>query len=218
MKRTGALGEGSVDGVQGQASLRSLKAMLPLQMARPALRETWRTRGGAGAALVTAALLMSACADASSTSGDAASAPSTQTSATANTVSNNDSPLTAKSQPEVGLATNVTNAASTTNATSTISGAPAASADQPASASRPSLELAKAKQLAAEQSVAGRVPSASDMIEKRSRPLTLRDSGIDGSLMFARDVDFRVTGDIGFLIHDMAATPVSRLCSTIRPA
>ncbi len=206
MKRTGALGEGSVDGVQGQASLRSLKAMLPPQMARPALRETWRTRAGAGAALVTAALLMSACADASSTTGDAASAPSTQTSATANTVSNNDSPLTAKSQPEVGLATNVTNAASTTNATSTISGAPAATADQPASASRPSLELAKAKQLAAEQSVAGRVPSASGMTEKRSRPLTLRDSGIDGSLMFARDVDFRVTGDIGFMIHDMAAT------------
>ncbi|NPT46808.1 hypothetical protein GNZ12_36955 [Paraburkholderia sp. 1N] len=166
-------------------------------MARPALRETWRTRAGAGAALVTAALLMSACADASSTTDDAASAPSTQTSATANTVSNNDSPLTAKSQPDVGLATN---AASTTN------GGGAASADQPASASRPSLELAKAKQLAAEQSVAGRVPSASGMTEKRSRPLTLRDSGIDGSLMFARDVDFRVTGDIGFMIHDMAAT------------
>ncbi|ANB73385.1 hypothetical protein AYM40_14195 [Paraburkholderia phytofirmans OLGA172] len=44
------------------------------------------------------------------------------------------------------------------------------------------------------------------MHETRSRPLTLRDSGIDGSLMFARDVDFRVTGDIGFMIHDMAAT------------
>ncbi len=44
------------------------------------------------------------------------------------------------------------------------------------------------------------------MSEKRDRPLTLRDSGIDGSLMFARDVDFRVTGDIGFMIHDMAAT------------
>ncbi|WGS48804.1 hypothetical protein LFL96_13580 [Paraburkholderia sp. D15] len=44
------------------------------------------------------------------------------------------------------------------------------------------------------------------MTEKRVRPLTLRDSGIDGSLMFARDVDFRVTGDIGFMIHDMAAT------------
>ncbi|MFM0505745.1 hypothetical protein [Paraburkholderia caffeinilytica] len=44
------------------------------------------------------------------------------------------------------------------------------------------------------------------MTEKRIRTLTLRDSGIDGSLMFARDVDFRVTGDIGFMIHDMAAT------------
>ncbi|MFL9863752.1 hypothetical protein PQR67_06165 [Paraburkholderia fungorum] len=168
-------------------------------MARAPLGETWRTRAGAGAALVTAALLMSACADASSTTGDAASAPSTQTSAAANAVSNNDSPLTAKSQPGAGLASGVTDAGSTTNAA-------AASADQLASASRPSLELAKAKQLAAEQRVAGRVPSASGMTEKRSRPLTLRDSGIDGSLMFARDVDFRVTGEIGFMIHDMAAT------------
>lgn len=44
------------------------------------------------------------------------------------------------------------------------------------------------------------------MTEQRVRPVTLRDSGIDGSLMFARDVDFRVTGDIGFMIHRMAAT------------
>ncbi|AXL51500.1 lipoprotein [Paraburkholderia caffeinilytica] len=151
-------------------------------------------RAGAGAALVTAALLMSACADASSTTGDAASASSTQTNATANAVSDNDSPRTARSRPDEGLAANATN------------GAAVASADQPASASRPALELAKAKQLAAEQRVAARVPAASGMTEKRSRPLTLRDSGIDGSLMFARDVDFRVTGDIGFMIHDMAAT------------
>ncbi|HZZ03834.1 MAG TPA: hypothetical protein VFE81_13085 [Paraburkholderia sp.] len=163
-------------------------------MSRSSLGETWRARAGAGAVLVTAALLMSACADASSTTSDAASAQSAQASAAANVVSNNDTPLTAKSQPDVGPVTNTTNGATT------------ASAAQPASASRPALELAKAKQLAAEQSVAGRVPSASGMTEKRSRPLTLRDSGIDGSLMFARDVDFRVTGDIGFMIHDMAAT------------
>ncbi|MFM0737129.1 hypothetical protein PQQ51_07780 [Paraburkholderia xenovorans] len=115
---------------------------------------------------------MSACADASSSTGDAASAPSTQ--------------------PQT------TTAAS---AADTASHRPDAS--QP---TRASLELAKARQLAAEQSIAARVPSASGMTEKRSRPLTLRDSGIDGSLMFARDVDFRVTGDIGFMIHDMAAT------------
>jgi hypothetical protein len=196
MKRTGALGEQSADGVQGQASLRPQRTMLPLRMARAPLRETWRTRAGAGAALVTAALLMSACADASSTTGDAASTPSTQTSANANVVSNNDSPLIAKSQPDAGL---VADAAGASNGA-------VASAAQSASASRPTLEVVKAKQLADERRVAERVPSASGMTEKRSRPLTLRDSGIDGSLMFARDVDFRVTGDIGFMIHDMAAT------------
>ncbi len=47
---------------------------------------------------------------------------------------------------------------------------------------------------------------AGGLTEQRVRPLTLRDSGIDGSMMLARDVDFRVTGDIGFMIHDMAAT------------
>ncbi|HEX7908243.1 MAG TPA: hypothetical protein VF534_09175, partial [Paraburkholderia sp.] len=36
----------------------------------------WSSRIGVGAVLLTAALLMSACADASSTTGDAASAPS----------------------------------------------------------------------------------------------------------------------------------------------
>nr|WP_211610347.1 hypothetical protein [Paraburkholderia haematera] len=168
-------------------------------MARSPLGEAWRARAGASAALVTAALLMSACADASSTTGDAASAPSTQTSTAAKAVSNNDSALTAKSQLNVGLAANATSAANTANTA-------ASSTDLPASTARPTLELAKAKQLAAEQSVAARVPSASGMTEKRSRPLTLRDSGIDGSMLFARDVDFRVTGDIGFMIHDMAAT------------
>ncbi|MDE1183773.1 hypothetical protein [Paraburkholderia sp.] len=74
--------------------------------------------------------------------------------------------------------------------------------------SRPSLEIAKSRQLAGEQRIAARIPSASGMTEQRNRPLTLRDSGIDGSMMFARDVDFRVTGEIGFMIHDMAATLV----------
>ena len=101
-------------------------------------------------------------------------------------------------------------AASSTSA-SASSGATAAVANSDVATStpssqRPALEAAKARQLAAEHNVAARVPSASGMTEKRDRPLTLRDSGIDGSLMFARDVDFRVTGDIGFLIHDMAAT------------
>lgn len=194
MKQTGALRGKSADGVRAAISLRPLHKMLSLHMSRSSLGETWRARAGAGAVLVTAALLMSACADASSTTSDAASAPSAQASSATNAVSNNDTPLTAKSQPDVGLAANTTNGAAT------------ASAAQPASTPRPALELAKAKQLAAEQSVAGRVPSASGMTETRSRPLTLRDSGIDGSLMFARDVDFRVTGDIGFMIHDMAAT------------
>ena len=202
MKQTGALGETSADGVQAEPALRPLQRMLSRRVARSPLAETWRTRAGAGAALVTAALLMSACADASSTTGDAASAPSTQTSAAANAVSNNDSAPTAKSQPDgSGITANATNGVATAS-----TGTAVASADQPASASRPSLELAKAKQLAAEQRVAARVPVASGMTEKRNRPLTLRDSGIDGSLMFARDVDFRVTGDIGFMIHDMAAT------------
>jgi hypothetical protein len=71
---------------------------------------------------------------------------------------------------------------------------------------RPTLEIAKERQLADEQRIAARVPSISGLAEQRVRPLTLRDSGIDGSLMFARDVDFRVTGDIGFMSHSMAAT------------
>ncbi|WP_025600535.1 hypothetical protein [Burkholderia sp. WSM2230] len=100
-------------------------------------------------------------------------------------------------------------------ATSTMNAAPSAdlpgssaSGAQATSSPRPAIEAAKAQQLAFEQSIAERVPAASGMSMKRSRALTLRDSGIDGSLMFARDVDFRVTGDIGFMIHDMAATLV----------
>ncbi|HEX7933866.1 MAG TPA: hypothetical protein VF573_12435 [Paraburkholderia sp.] len=92
------------------------------------------------------------------------------------------------------------------NANSTVTDA--ASPANAASSPRPAIETAKAKQLAFERSIAARVPVASGISEKRSRALTLRDSGIDGSLMFARDVDFRVTGDIGFMIHDMAATLV----------
>ncbi|REE17812.1 hypothetical protein B0G71_0780 [Paraburkholderia sp. BL27I4N3] len=146
----------------------------------------WYTPICVSTALLTAALLMSACADASSTTGDAASATPNPANTTAGASSN-----------EAGTADRRANATTAPDA---------ALAAQPASSTRPSLELAKARQLAAEQSVAARVPSASGMSEKRSRPLTLRDSGIDGSLMFARDVDFRVTGDIGFMIHDMAAT------------
>lgn len=94
------------------------------------------------------------------------------------------------------------------NADSNASATPAtvAATATPASSPRPKLETAKAQQLADEQHIAARVPSASGMSVTRTRPLTLRDSGIDGSMMFARDVDFRVTGDIGFMIHRMAAT------------
>jgi hypothetical protein len=153
----------------------------PSRHARAA--NAWRARAGlsrigVGAALLTAALLMSACADASSTAGDAASASD--------------------------AARNAANSTATTS--SSVSAAATATVPQPASSTRPALEVAKAKQLATEQTVAARVPSASGMSEKRIRSLTLRDSGIDGSMMFARDVDFRVTGDIGFVIHDMAAT------------
>ncbi|WP_199544090.1 hypothetical protein [Paraburkholderia kururiensis] len=80
------------------------------------------------------------------------------------------------------------------------------------SAERPKLEVAKARELGEDQRVLARVPSVGPLALQRTRALTLRDSGIDGSLMFARDVDFRVTGDIGFMIHDMSATltPVKR--------
>ncbi|NML29657.1 hypothetical protein HHL14_02265 [Paraburkholderia sp. G-4-1-8] len=131
---------------------------------------------------------MSACADASSTSGDVASKPSgSASSASADSAANRQDRQASKG---ASLAANGTAAAST----------------DPASVALPTLERDKARQLAAEQRIAVRVPAASGMSEKRERPLSLRDSGIDGSLMFARDVDFRVTGDIGFMIHDMAAT------------
>ncbi|WP_042322248.1 hypothetical protein [Paraburkholderia ginsengisoli] len=158
MKETPALGEGSRD--ERQAVYRHGREA----------NGAWHSRFGIGAALLTAALLMSACADASSTTGDATS-------------------------PRSGPQSVAAGAAGHESAS-----------DSDASFARPALERAKARQLAAEQRIAARVPAASGMSEKRSRPLTLRDSGIDGSLMFARDVDFRVTGDIGFMIHDMAAT------------
>ncbi|SIO61234.1 hypothetical protein [Paraburkholderia phenazinium] len=126
---------------------------------RPRLQAARSARVVPAAMLVTMALLVSACADASSSASDAS--PGTQS--------------------------------------------PAPSSAQ-AAAARPALEVAKERQLADEQRVAARVPSISGLTEQRVRPLTLRDSGIDGSLMFARDVDFRVTGDIGFMIHSMAAT------------
>jgi hypothetical protein len=125
---------------------------------------------GAVAAVLAAALLMCACADASSLANQAANQAASATMQA--------------SQDKTGYNS------------------------QAALPSRPAIESAKAKQLAIEQSIAARVPAASGLSTKRSRALTLRDSGIDGSLMFARDVDFRVTGDIGFMIHDMAATLV----------
>ncbi|HZZ13559.1 MAG TPA: hypothetical protein VFE79_22980, partial [Paraburkholderia sp.] len=176
--------------------------------ARRRLGEAWRTRAGAGAAFVTAVLLMSACADASSTTADTPSSaanPANQASPPADAVSHNESGLRARPLQDAGFATgspDSTNSTDSTDSTETAGAGQAASA----SASRPTVDVAKAKQLAAERRIAARVPSASGMTEKRSRPLTLRDSGIDGSMMFARDVDFRVTGDIGFMIHDMAAT------------
>ncbi|MFM0497896.1 hypothetical protein PQQ70_28140, partial [Paraburkholderia caledonica] len=125
---------------------------------------------GAVAAVLAAALLMCACADASSLANQAANQAASATMQA--------------SQDKTGYNS------------------------QAALPSRPAIESAKAKQLAIEQSIAARVPAASGLSTKRSRALTLRDSGIDGSLMFARDIDFRVTGDIGFMIHDMAATLV----------
>ncbi|KPD18250.1 hypothetical protein ADM96_14090 [Burkholderia sp. ST111] len=56
------MGETSADGVQAEPALRPLQRMLSRRVARSPLAETWRTRAGAGAALVTAALLLSACA------------------------------------------------------------------------------------------------------------------------------------------------------------
>ncbi|MFT4064166.1 MAG: hypothetical protein QM685_05330 [Paraburkholderia sp.] len=129
---------------------------------------------------------MCACADASSTSGDASSKAQNVASASGNGSSQTNANANASAAPSYDTAS--------------------ANDTEPASSPRPTLERAKAAQLAAEQRIAARLPAASGMSEKRSRPLTLRDSGIDGSLMFARDVDFRVTGDIGFMIHDMAAT------------
>ncbi|MBT2791279.1 hypothetical protein [Paraburkholderia strydomiana] len=129
---------------------------------------------GAVATVLTVALLMCACADASSSANQATNQGANQaTSATMQA-----------SQDKTGYDS------------------------QAASPPLPAIERAKANQLAIEQSIAARVPAASGLSTKRSRALTLRDSGIDGSLMFARNVDFRVTGDIGFMIHDMAATLV----------
>ena len=145
----------------------------------------WHSHGGVGAVLLAAALV-SACANASSTTGDASPTTSAMASASASVKNHQESQTNASASP--------------------VSNSVAANAADPASSSRPTLERDKAKQLAAERRIAARVPSASGMNETRCRTLTLRDSGIDGSLMFARDVDFRVTGDIGFMIHDMAAT------------
>ncbi|NYH13170.1 hypothetical protein GGD41_000398 [Paraburkholderia bryophila] len=187
MKQRRVTGEAAANGrrvmeLNGPRSQRSRRA---------GLARAWCAPIGVGVALLTAALLMSACADASSSTTETSSTPAKPTSASMSAASATGNAVTATPSQDPALTT-----ADTSHGT----------AAQPASSARPSLELAKAKQLAAEQSIAERLPSASGMTEKRTRPLTLRDSGIDGSLMFARDVDFRVTGDIGFMIHDMAAT------------
>lgn len=70
----------------------------------------------------------------------------------------------------------------------------------------PRLEALKARQLAQEENVRLRVPAASGMSLARMREATLRDSGIGATMLFARDVDFRVTGGLGFVIRSMAAT------------
>ena len=150
--------------------------------------------------IVIASLLVCACADASA---DASSAANSATGASG-----------AASAANVAVPAGVSAANVAAPAGSSATGITAqnpgdAAASQPASSALPTLpalEAAKAHQLAEEQQVAARVPAASGMNVTRTRPLTLRDSGIDGSMMFARDVDFRLTGDIGFLIHRMAAT------------
>ncbi|GLU32513.1 lipoprotein [Trinickia caryophylli] len=83
-----------------------------------------------------------------------------------------------------------------------------AAADMPAApgAHLPRLEADKARALEIERAIAMRLPSAGGMTLARTRPFTLRDSGIDATLLFARDVDFRVTGELGFEIRTMAAT------------
>jgi hypothetical protein len=126
------------------------------------------------AVLVTLALLVSGCAQASASASDAP-APATPVAASQSGAAIADDALPRQAPLAV-------------------------------SSARPALEIAKQRKLTDEQRIAARVPSLSGLAGQRVRPLTLRDSGIDGSLMFAREVDFRVTGDIGFMIHSMAAT------------
>ena len=201
-----------------------------------------RMRFGRGALLVTVTLLVSACADASSSTSDAATATAGSSAAAPNTAamgtdgftgqphltqaqqaaaldrSSADSKAASASNatfgdgsakpstpsvPSDGSSAQVAENASSISALASAFSRPAA-ANAPAA--RPALELAKQHQLAEELRIAGRVPTAGGLTGQRVRPLTLRDSGIDCSMMFARDVDFRVTGDIGFMIHNMAAT------------
>ncbi|PMS20484.1 hypothetical protein C0Z18_11140 [Trinickia dabaoshanensis] len=70
----------------------------------------------------------------------------------------------------------------------------------------PRIEALKSQELERERQVRLRIPSASAMSLTRTREATLRDSGIGATMLFARDVDFRVTGQLGFVIHSMAAT------------
>jgi hypothetical protein len=212
---------------------------------RRSSRRARYTRFGPGAVLVAMTLLVSACADASSSASDTSGTPGSGTAApnaAPNTTATDTDglpaqPLLKQAQQAIapGRSSPHAKTASTANASlgdrSVTPSGPSVSGDEssaqsaetgsprsaagnasstPASgnaaAAPPALELAKQRQLAKEQRIAARVPTAGGLTEQRVRPLTLRDSGIDGSMMFARGVDFRVTGDIGFMIHDMAAT------------
>lgn len=70
------------------------------------------------------------------------------------------------------------------------------------------IERTKADRLAREQQTARTVPTLASIKVDQPRPLTLRDSGQSGTLAFLREVDFRIVGDLGFLVHELSATLV----------
>ncbi|WP_083294622.1 hypothetical protein [Burkholderia plantarii] len=85
---------------------------------------------------------------------------------------------------------------------------PAAHAGTDAGGTVPKLERDKAVQLQREQQAARTVPSLAAIRLAQPRPVTLRDSGQNGSITLLRDVDFRVVGDLGFYVHQLSATLV----------
>lgn len=70
------------------------------------------------------------------------------------------------------------------------------------------IERTKADRLAREQQISRTVPALASIKLTQPRPLTLRDSGQNGTLAFLREVDFRIVGDLGFLVHELSATLV----------